>query len=702
MPRIAALNSPILQGVQAYWPLSDLTDPLGGNTLTNVNGATFVPGKVGNAAQFVSASSQSLSIADNPALSVGGSAFTVAAWFWLDTAPAAEFGIVAKWGSAGSREFTLYKKTTNVLSFLIENATDTGTFAVDDTTVLAAGAWYFVVAWYDPVAAVVAIQVNNGTIFTTAATSGPPNSIGAFTIGRYGGGAFMNGKIDGVLFAKRVLDASERTAFYNFGLAGVEYPFGRTPSVNPLLTAMQAYWPLSSVADAHGANTLTNNNGATFVAGKVGNAVQLVAASSQYLSIADNAALSMGDIDFTIGAWVYLDTKTADGSIIGKWGGSQQEYLLSYINSTDRFRFAVSSTGSNTITLTANTFGSPSLATWYYVMAWHDSNLNTISIQINGGTTDSIGHALGVFNGTQGVNLGANAGVSSFVNGRIDSAFVSKRLYSAAERTALYNYGLQGVEYPFPGRLSVAQARVALASPRIGIDTYTAKVMDIDRASLIAYWRLNELSGTAADNIQGDPLRDGVYTNGPVLGQIGIGDGLTAPLLDGVDDNIDVYSASLAGAFNPLEGTLAIWGRMSSVGAWTDGTLKYLVRLRADGTNQISLYKTTVNSRLTFDYAAGGTSSTRNKDSNTTTDWFHMAITWSKSADQVIAYYNGVQEGAIITGLGTWVGALGSGTVRLGATAVAGSVWWAGFLAHAMLRNKALTAAQILALATVP
>lgn len=695
MPRIAALNSPILQGVQAYWPLSDLTDPLGGNTLTNVNGATFVPGKVGNAAQFVSASSQSLSIADNPALSVGGSAFTVAAWFWLDTAPAAEFGIVAKWGSAGSREFTLYKKTTNVLSFLIENATDTGTFAVDDTTVLAAGAWYFVVAWYDPVAAVVAIQVNNGTIFTTAATSGPPNSIGAFTIGRYGGGAFMNGKIDGVLFAKRVLDASERTAFYNFGLAGVEYPFGRTPSVNPLLTAMQAYWPLSSVADAHGANTLTNNNGATFVAGKVGNAVQLVAASSQYLSIADNAALSMGDIDFTIGAWVYLDTKTADGSIIGKWGGSQQEYLLSYINSTDRFRFAVSSTGSNTITLTANTFGSPSLATWYYVMAWHDSNLNTISIQINGGTTDSIGHALGVFNGTQGVNLGANAGVSSFVNGRIDSAFVSKRLYSAAERTALYNYGLQGVEYPFPGRLSVAQARVALASPRIGIDTYTAKVMDIDRASLIAYWRLNELSGTAADNIQGDPLRDGVYS-GPTLGQIGIGDGLTAPSFNGVSDTVNIYSASLAAAFSPMAGTLSIWVKVANAGVWTDGVGRNIVRLRSDATNEIIIARSTADGSVSLNYRAGGTLEQRTKAGLSTTDWFHLALTWDKAADEVKAYYNGVQEGTTSTGLGVWAGALASNDCEIS------TVNYSGFLAHAALFNKALTAAQVLALATVP
>src|SRR3972149_4482135 len=40
---------------------------------------------------------------------------------------------------------------------------------------------------------------------------------------------------------------------------------------------------------------------------KSGNAAQFIAANSEYLSVADNAALSMGDVDFTLaGCWYFV------------------------------------------------------------------------------------------------------------------------------------------------------------------------------------------------------------------------------------------------------------------------------------------------------------------------------------------------------------------------------------------------------------
>ena len=83
--------------------------------------------------------------------------------------------------------------------------------------------------------------------------------------------------------------------------------------VNPLASVpWVAQWKFNNNGnDSIGANTLTNGAGATFTAGKLGGATgatQLVAANSQYWSIADNAALSMGGgAWFTICAWVYLD-----------------------------------------------------------------------------------------------------------------------------------------------------------------------------------------------------------------------------------------------------------------------------------------------------------------------------------------------------------------------------------------------------------
>src|SRR5207247_3814467 len=57
---------------------------------------------------------------------------------------------------------------------------------------------------------------------------------------------------------------------------------------------------------SYGANNLSATNNPSNVAGKLGNAVYLARPNSQSLSIADNAALSMGSgVDFTIAALVY-------------------------------------------------------------------------------------------------------------------------------------------------------------------------------------------------------------------------------------------------------------------------------------------------------------------------------------------------------------------------------------------------------------
>lgn len=52
-----------------------------------------------------------------------------------------------------------------------------------------------------------------------------------------------------------------------------------------------SYWQMGSANDSHGTNHLTNNNSVSFTTGKVGNAASFAAASSQYLSHADDATV---------------------------------------------------------------------------------------------------------------------------------------------------------------------------------------------------------------------------------------------------------------------------------------------------------------------------------------------------------------------------------------------------------------------------
>jgi len=220
-----------------------------------------------------------------------------------------------------------------------------------------------------------------------------------------------------------------------------------------LNSGLVAFWKLDEVSgtrsDSVGANHLTDNNTVTQATGKVGTSAQFTAANSESLSIADNAPLSTGDIDFTVCAWVWLDTKGAVRDLVTKFGASGQfEYLLNYDSSADRYLWGVSSDGSLFASVSANTFGSPPAGAWHFVVAYHDSVNNLIGISVNNGAFDTAAHAAGVFDSAASFHLGGRASGPNYHNGRLDAVGLWKRVLSAAEITSLYNSG-NGREYPF-------------------------------------------------------------------------------------------------------------------------------------------------------------------------------------------------------------------------------------------------------------
>lgn len=212
-----------------------------------------------------------------------------------------------------------------------------------------------------------------------------------------------------------------------------------------------AYWKLDEASgtrvDIIGGESLTDNNTVTQAVGKVGSAGQFTAANNEYLSRADSPALSAGDRDFTISAWVYLDSKGAVRGIVDKsdLGTSAGEYSLLFNNAVDRFRFLIQN-GTSLVVATADAFGSPSLATWYHIMAWHDSVLNTVNIQINGGTVNSQATAAVVPSDTTRLFIvgSASDGAGSRWDGRIDEVKFWSRVLTAPERAEDYNNGLAG------------------------------------------------------------------------------------------------------------------------------------------------------------------------------------------------------------------------------------------------------------------
>lgn len=221
-----------------------------------------------------------------------------------------------------------------------------------------------------------------------------------------------------------------------------------------------SYWKLDetsgSAVDSVGTNTLTAINSPTGTLGKIGNTRSFISGSTQYLTIGDNPSLSMGDIDFSISAWVNLDV-LQNSTFVGKYQTStnNREYAIFY-NATDhvpnnRFSFIVSPDGTVGYTTVDATTTSITTGTWYHLLARHDSINNNISLRVNGGTTTSVTHTTGVFDGNANFGIGClNALVSQayLLSGEVDEVGLWKRYLTDAEGDQLYNSG-NGLTYPF-------------------------------------------------------------------------------------------------------------------------------------------------------------------------------------------------------------------------------------------------------------
>jgi hypothetical protein len=219
-------------------------------------------------------------------------------------------------------------------------------------------------------------------------------------------------------------------------------PVSGSPGTNNL----SSWWPLESDGtDSHGSSNLTEAASPVYVPGKISNAVDLELGSSQYLWIADNASLSAGDTDFTIGCWVKQETKTAVADrIISKRQSTTNCCYDLYYGGTgnDYFRLTIYSSGGTQRVVNASTFGSPSIGTWHFVVAWHDSTANTINIQVNNGTVDSLA-TTGVtpHDSTATFMIGNLQQVARYWDGLVDEAFFYRKVLTPSQRSWLYNNG---------------------------------------------------------------------------------------------------------------------------------------------------------------------------------------------------------------------------------------------------------------------
>jgi hypothetical protein len=370
--------------------------------------------------------------------------------------------------SSGSRKWRFVNNAAaNGFIFSIGQGPDPTTFTNIDTgdISLTTDSWYHMVATHDPVADEMTFTVSKrgfgvGTRLTAAIVGGaypgvPPISP-QVTLGRATAGALKSdGYLDMFAFWDDTIILSEDDVMALF-TDELKYDELAPDPPSELLTDLASWWSLDEVsgtrADSHDSNTLTDNNTVLSAAGKVSNAALFVRAIPEWLSIASNSTVQMGDIDFTIACWYYT---TSSGAIaqfpMAKESAvsGEREYL--FAENTDVLQFSVFRPTDTEVALIDTNVSPISTSTWYFLVGWHDAAADMMYFQVNNGPIDSqaTGGSLQVASDAD-FTLGCIRANAAFgVDGRVDEAAVWKRILTAGERTELYNSG-NGIGYPGP------------------------------------------------------------------------------------------------------------------------------------------------------------------------------------------------------------------------------------------------------------
>jgi hypothetical protein len=263
----------------AHWSLGEASgtraDDVGSNDLTDNNTVGQTTGVVGNAALFVAANSEFLSLNDNADVRMGDAHVTICFFVKLTSLPAVDntgYSLVTKDtdSPANSRDYTIdYLRDDGTpanggFRFYING----GAFLAATGAVASTGVWYPIRAWHDPDANTINLQVGNGSIISqSTGGTAPETSSAQFRIGarQYSGFEdYADAAIDQVaIFKGRPLTDQEWLWYQNNGL-GQDYAtydsfFNsavRTLDLlpvryesNPIISADTADWKDSQVYD---------------------------------------------------------------------------------------------------------------------------------------------------------------------------------------------------------------------------------------------------------------------------------------------------------------------------------------------------------------------------------------------------------------------------------------------------------------------
>jgi hypothetical protein len=228
------------------------------------------------------------------------------------------------------------------------------------------------------------------------------------------------------------------------------------------------------------------------------------------------------------------------------------------------------------------------------------------------------------------------------------------------------------------------------------VRTYLEKSLNLGTPKQILVG--NETSGTTAEDATAEN-NDGAYSGVTINSAASPVSGDNAPLWDGVNDNLNAFSAGLASDFNGQEFTIGCWVKVSGAGIWTDATVRRILHFYVDANNELWIERTGTNNQIRFIYRAGGTLETVTHTISTT-NWFRAEMVVSLAGDSMKCFVDGVQVGTTQTGLGTWSGSLVN--AYYGANRLGNGAYWSGYLYHGRYGVSPLSDADVAKLTVVP
>ncbi len=404
---------------------------------------------------------------------------------------------------------------------------------------------------------------------------------------------------------------------------------------------VQGAWTLDESsgtrADSSGNGyTLTDNATVGSTTGQYSNAARFVRTSSEYLSRADNANLSINDTSFSVAFWVRFTTIANTMTMVSKQhNGGAGEYRVDFESVSGKIQgYAFNS--SDTLISSVGDSQTISTSTWYHVVFGFNKNINKLYLFVNG--TLSLGSNLnGVIpDSTDEFRLGQSNG-GSFLDGDLDEVTFYKQAITDSERiNDLKNTSYRGYFSTNYANHQLLQ-KYASTAPSSG-----TPASEESGTAPIAYWKMDEgtdntCSGGTNDvcNAVGVSSLDGAITGTSWKSEDQCISGKCV-YMDGSGDNIKITN----GFTNTIKGdnthTISFWVKVNGLDTFgnmlidtEDSHDDYFIQIGTGG----QIYWTIDSFTRTYTYPLS------------TGTWYYLTFVKTGSGDSGDFYVNGLKQG---------------------------------------------------------